>query len=78
MLKYNYANFKYKNYKKFMKKHILIIDWLLITAFILILISKFINLPFIKIIQPIFFVLIVIHIIQHLRIYAYSLKKLKK
>jgi hypothetical protein len=61
-----------------MKKNILIIDWLLIIIFILIVISKFSNLPFIKIIQPIFFILIVIHIIQHWRIIVHSLKRLKK
>ena len=61
-----------------MKKSILIVDWLLIIIFILLIISKFINLPFTKVIQPIFFVLIIIHIIQHWKIIVYSLKGLKK
>jgi len=61
-----------------MKKSILIVDWLLIIIFILMIVSKFINLPFIKVIQPVFFVLIVIHIIQHWKILIYSLKKLIK
>jgi hypothetical protein len=61
-----------------MKKSILIIDWVLIVIFILMVLSKFINLPFTKIIQPIFFVFIATHIIQHWKIIIYSIKKLKK
>jgi hypothetical protein len=61
-----------------MKKSILIIDWLLIIIFILMILSKFINLPFTKVIQPIFFVLIIIHIIQHWKVIVYLLKGLKK
>ena len=61
-----------------MKKNILIVDWLLIIIFILIIVSKFINLPFTKIIQPIFFVLIIIHVVQHWKVIVYSLKGLKK
>ena len=61
-----------------MKKSILIVDWLLIIIFILMVISKFINLPFTNVIQPIFFVLIIIHIIQHWKVIVYSLKGLKK
>jgi len=61
-----------------MKKSILIIDWLLIAIFVLMIISKFINLSFINVIQPIFFVLLLIHIIQHWKILVYSLKRLKK
>jgi len=61
-----------------MNKSILIVDWLLIMIFILMMVSKFISLPFTKIIQPIFFVLIVIHIIQHWKVMIYSFKGLKK
>jgi hypothetical protein len=61
-----------------MKKSILIIDWLLIIIIILMIVSKFINLTFTKIIQPIFFILIIIHIIQHWKVIVYSLKGLKK
>ena len=61
-----------------MKKNVLIIDWLLIIIFILIIVSKFINLPFRKVIQPIFLVLIIMHIIQHWKVLFYSLKGLKK
>ncbi len=62
-----------------MKKSILIVDWLLIIVFILmivsnIIVSKFINLPFTKIIQPIFLVLIIIHIIQHWKVVINSFK----
>jgi hypothetical protein len=59
-----------------MKKSILIVDWLLIIIFILMILSKLINLPFTKIIQPIFFVLIIVHIIQHWKVIVYSLKRL--
>ncbi len=61
-----------------MKKSVLIIDWLLAIIFILMLTTKFINLPFAKILQPIFFVLIAIHIVQHWKILIYSLKNFKK
>ena len=61
-----------------MKKDILIVDWLLIIIFVLIIVSKFINLHFTKVIQPIFFILIIIHIIQHWKVIIYSLKGLKK
>jgi len=45
--------------------------------FILMILSKFINLPFTKIIQPIFFILIIIHIVQHWKMIFYSFKRLK-
>ncbi len=61
-----------------MKKNILLVDYFLIVAFIFIILSKFINFSFVKIIQPIFFVLIVIHIIQHWKIIIFSFKKLLK
>ncbi len=61
-----------------MKKSVLIIDWLLVITFILIAISKFTNSPFINIVQPVFFILIIIHIIQHWRVLIYSLKGLRK
>ena len=55
-----------------------IVDWLMIFVFILILVSKVINLSFTKVLQPIFFVLIVIHIVQHWRAIVCSLKGLMK
>lgn len=61
-----------------MKKSILIVDWLLIIIFVLMILLKFINLPFTKVIQPIFFVLIIIHIIHHWKVIVYSFKGLKK
>ncbi len=61
-----------------MKKGILLIDCFLIIVFMFIILSKFINLSFVKIIQPIFFILIVIHIIQHWKIIIFSFKKLLK
>jgi len=61
-----------------MNKGVLIVDWLLIMIFVLMIVSKFISLPFTKVIQPIFFVLIIIHIIQHWKVIVYSFKGLKK
>ena len=61
-----------------MKINILTIDWLLIVVFVLMIISKFIKLPFTNAIQPIFFILIITHIAQHWKILVRSLKKLNK
>jgi hypothetical protein len=61
-----------------MKKSLFIIDWLLILTFILMVLSKFITMPFTKIIQPIFLGLILIHIIQHWKILVFSLKNFRK
>ena len=61
-----------------MKKSIIIIDLLLILVFLLILLSKFIILPFAKVIQPIFFVLLVVHIIQHWKIIVFMFRNLIK
>lgn len=61
-----------------MMKSIWIVDWLMIVVFILILGSKLIDLPFTKTLQPIFFVLIVIHLVQHWRAIVYSLKGFMK
>jgi hypothetical protein len=58
-----------------MKNYNLTIDWILITIFTMIIISKFTTLPFVKIIQPVFFIFIIIHIIQHRKIIIYSFKK---
>jgi len=60
-----------------MKKDKWVINYLLIMIFILMILSKFINLPFTKIIQPIFFILIIIHIVQHWKMIFYSFKRLK-
>jgi len=61
-----------------MKKSILIVDWLLIIIFVLMVVSKFTNLSFTKAVQPVFLVLILIHIIQHWKVIVASLKRLKK
>jgi hypothetical protein len=66
------------NFYFFMKKDILIVNWLLIMFFILMVVSKFISLPFTKVIQPIFFVFIIVHIIQHWKVIIYSFKNLIK
>jgi fatty-acid desaturase len=59
-----------------MRKSILIVDWLLIIIFVIMVLSKFIDLEFASLLQPVFFVLIFIHIIQHWKIIVNSLKKL--
>lgn len=59
-----------------MKKSIIIIDLLLIITFVLILIAKATNASFITVIQPIFFVLVIIHIIQHWKILVRLVKRL--
>ena len=60
------------------KKSFLIVDWALVILLILVILSKFIELPFTKILQPLFMVLIVIHVIQHWKIMWFSIKYLKK
>lgn len=61
-----------------MNKGDLIVNWSLIAVFMLMVVSKFISLPFTKIIQPIFFVLIILHVIQHWKFIIYSFKGSKK
>ncbi len=61
-----------------MKKSIIIIDWLLIIILVFIVVSRFINLPFTKVIKPIFLVLIFIHLIQHWKVIIYSFKGLRR
>jgi|GEM_PF-2498498 hypothetical protein len=73
---YNDESFKIIKPKHNMKKSILVVDHLLLIIFIFIILSKFIDFPFIKILQPIFFSLVIIHIIQHWKIIIISFKKL--
>lgn len=61
-----------------MKKGILIVDGLLLVIFIFIVLSKFVTLSFINILQLIFFILIAIHIGQHWKVIIFSFKKLFK
>ncbi len=61
-----------------MKKNILIVDWLLVVILLIMVLSKFINLEFAKLLQPIFFGLILVHLIQHRQIMMNSLKKIIK
>ncbi len=61
-----------------MKKSFLAIDLLLVVLLVLMILSKFIELPFVKIIQPLFLILIVVHVIQHWKILVLSIKNLKK
>ena len=59
-----------------MRKDILIIDWILLFLAVFMILSKFIKIPFSQILQPIFLILIIIHIIQHWRFFVSSIKKL--
>ena len=61
-----------------MKKSVLFVDWILLIIFVLMIVSKFINLSFTNFIQPVFFIFIILHIIQHWKVIVYSLKGLKK
>ena len=61
-----------------MKKHILIVDSILIILFVLIIISKFIDFSFMKILQFSFFIFIFNYVNQHWKIIFYSLKRILK
>jgi len=61
-----------------MKKNILIVDWLLVIIFVLMVMSRFMVFSLPRIVQPTFFILILIHIIQHWRVMLFSLKGLVK
>ena len=58
-----------------MRNYILTVDWILLVTFTLIILSKIVSLPFEKVLQPIFFGFIIIHIYQHRRILINSFKK---
>lgn len=60
-----------------MKKGILIIDWILFILTLFLIISKIMNLSFNQFIQSIFLILILVHIIQHWKIFLYSIKNKK-
>jgi hypothetical protein len=60
-----------------MKKGILIIDWILFILTLFLIISKIMNLSFNQFIQPIFLILILVHIIQHCKIFIYSINNKK-
>jgi hypothetical protein len=55
-----------------MKKDILAIDLILILIFIIVILSKIIYIPYNKYIQVVFFILILIHIIQHWEFFRIS------
>lgn len=57
-----------------MRKDFLIVDWLLLITFVFMVISKLVEMPAFKFVQPLFMVLIVIHLAQHWKIMAASLK----
>ncbi len=59
-----------------MRKDILIIDWILLFLVVFMILSKFIKIPFSQILQPIFLILIIIHLLQHWRFFVSSIKKL--
>ena len=62
-----------------MKKRalILLVDWILIAIFAVIIASRFISLPFVNLVQQVFFIFILIHVLQHWKALAASLKRLR-
>ena len=61
-----------------MKRDILIVDWLMLAVFAMLILSKIFSIVMPPIIQPIFMVLIAVHIIQHWKIIVASVKRRKK
>ncbi len=61
-----------------MKKDILIVDWLLLALFLVLVLSRIAGIARLSIIQLVFMALIAVHILQHWRILAASLKQAKK
>jgi hypothetical protein len=59
-----------------MRKDIFIIDWLLLIVFVIIILSKLFTIPFAQILQPAFFILIIVHIVQHWRFFILRIKKI--
>ena len=59
-----------------MGRSILIIDWILLFLVMSMILSKFIKIPFSQVLQPIFLILIIVHIIQHWRFFTSHLKRL--
>ena len=80
-MKYNYiANcIKYKKGENSdMKKDIIIVDLILIVLFVILISSNIFKLTAIKMVQPLFMVLLGIHIIQHWRTLVAMIKNLFK
>lgn len=61
-----------------MRKYILPVDLLLIAIFIFLIVSKIVTVPAIKIIQPIFMILVAVHLIQHWKVLVASIKRMMK
>ncbi|HHH78113.1 MAG TPA: hypothetical protein ENL18_02735 [Thermoplasmatales archaeon] len=61
-----------------MRKYILFVDLLLIAVFIFLVASKVITIPATKIVQPIFMILIAVHLLQHWKILVASVKRMRK
>jgi len=61
-----------------MRKYILFVDLLLIAVFIFLVVSKIITIPATKIVQPIFMILIAVHLLQHWKILVASVKRIGK
>ena len=61
-----------------MRKYILFVDLLLIAVFIFLVASKVIAIPATKIVQPIFMILIAVHLLQHWKILVASVKRMRK
>ena len=61
-----------------MKKDIIIIDLILILLFVILISSNIFKFTALKMIQPLFMVLLAIHIIQHWRVFIALTKNLFK
>jgi len=61
-----------------MKKGTLIINFLLLSVFLIILLLRFTDSIYIQKVQFVFFILIIIHIFQHRKIIYFSFKNLFK
>ena len=62
--------------RKFNQETFLIVDLLLLIVLIAMFFSRFLNLASLKIIQPIFTILLVVHILQHLSVFKIAIKKI--
>jgi Na+/H+ antiporter NhaA len=62
--------------RKFNQETFLIDDLLLLIVLIAMFFSRFLNLASLKIIQPIFTILLVVHILQHLSVFKIAIKKI--
>ena len=61
-----------------MVSFLVVVDVLLLFVFLLIIVGKFLVFPFMNFLQLLFFVLIIIHVLQHWKVVVGQLKGLVK